>query len=139
MLVERYRVPEPPVFFGPKLRAYASAALDVSDGLIADLGHMARASGVRMVVEASRIPRSPALRALWGDSEADIVRAATSGDDYQIAFAAPAALEEAIRAAAGEDATMVTRIGRVECGRGVVLLGGEGKEIPVLRAGFRHF
>jgi thiamine-monophosphate kinase len=125
-LVARYRLPEPRVSLAPALRD-ATAAIDVSDGLIADLGHVAEASGVRIAVDAGLIPRSPDLRALWGDSEAAIVRAATAGDDYEVAFTASRPLAGA------------TRIGRVEEGAGVVLLDAEGREIAVARKGFTHF
>jgi len=126
-LFERYRVPDPPVALGPKLIGVASAAIDVSDGLIADLGHIAETSQVRIAVEADRVPRSDALKALWG---ADVVRAVTAGDDYQIAFTAPAP-EILIPG--------VTRIGRVEKGAGVVLLDAQGREVAVPRPGFTHF
>jgi len=135
VLFERYRVPEPPVAFGASLRGLASAAIDVSDGLLADLGHIADVSGVRIAVEAERIPRSDALRALWGDTLEAIVRAATAGDDYQIAFTAPLAKEMAIARAA----VQVTRIGTVERGLGVVLLDAQSREIAVARKGFAHF
>ena len=125
-LIARYRVPEPPAGFA--LRGVASAGIDVSDGLIADLGHIAAASRVRIVVEAARIPRSDALTALWGG---DIARAATSGDDYQTAFTS-----SGTSAASGVTAT---RIGRVEEGAGVVLLDANGREIAVTRPGFIHF
>lgn len=138
-LIAHYRVPEPPVTFGPKLRGLASAALDVSDGLLADLGHVADASGLRIVVEAQNIPRSAALRSLWGDGADAIVRAATAGDDYQIAFTAPDSREYEIVEAARVSVTQVTRIGRVVSGAGVGLLDMEGGEIAVARAGFRHF
>ena len=65
-LIARYHVPEPRVTFAPALRG-ASAAIDVSDGLLADLGHIAEASGVRIELEARRIPLSPSLLDLWGD------------------------------------------------------------------------
>jgi thiamine-monophosphate kinase len=138
-LVERYRIPEPPVLFGPKLLGFVSAALDVSDGLLADLAHIGETSGVRIVVEAARIPRSPALQALWGDSVDAIVRAATSGDDYQIAFTAPPSREAEIRRAARDADVAATKIGRVERGAGVVLLDERGGEIAVAKLGFRHF
>jgi thiamine-monophosphate kinase len=127
-LFARYRVPEPPVAFGPTLRGIATAAIDVSDGLLADLGHLA--GDVRIVVEAQRIPRSAALRALWGDTLEAIVRAATAGDDYQIAFTAPIA---------GENGAQATRIGRVEEGRGVALLDAKGNAVAVPKPGFTHF
>lgn len=138
-LIDRYRLPAPPVSFGRSLMGLASAALDVSDGLIADLGHLTVASGVRIVVEAARIPRSAALRALWGDSDSAIARAATSGDDYQIAFTAPLHAEATLQQAARDGLTTLTRIGRVEAGAGVVLLGAQTQEIAVKRPGFTHF
>lgn len=138
-LIDRYRLPAPPVSFGRSLIGLASAALDVSDGLIADLGHLAVASDVRIVVEAARIPRSAALRALWGDSDAAIARAATSGDDYQIAFTAPLNAEAKLQQAAHDGLTTLTRIGRVEAGTGVVLMGAQTQEIALKRPGFTHF
>src|SRR5262249_12018838 len=66
-LVHRFRVPQPRTSVGPLLRGVANAALDVSDGLIADLGHIAETSKVHIVVNAQSIPRSGALHALWGD------------------------------------------------------------------------
>ena len=136
-LIERYRLPSPRLALGLALRGVAGAALDVSDGLIADLSHVADVSRVRIVVEAGRIPRSPALRALWGDAPEAIVRAATAGDDYEIAFTASS--EDKVIEAAERAGVPVTRIGRVEEGSGVALLGSDGREITVSRAGFTHF
>jgi thiamine-monophosphate kinase len=138
-LVRRYRVPEPRMALGRALRGVASAALDVSDGLLADLGHIAETSRVKIAIEAARIPRSSELKALVGDSIAAIVRAATSGDDYEIAFAAPASKRDAVFAAAKRSATPVTEIGRVEVGAGVALLDQQGADIPVPRTGYVHF
>jgi len=120
-----YRVPEPPVSFAADLRQIAHAAVDVSDGLIADLGHLASASAVRIVVEGEQVPLSVPLRALWG--EHTLLRAVTAGDDYQIAFTAPPGLEGPF-----------TRIGRVEEGEGVeFLIAGRKAELP--SGGYRHF
>lgn len=136
-LIDRYRLPDPPVVLGRSLRNLATAAIDVSDGLIADLGHIALASGVRIVVDAPAVPRSDALDALWGG---DVVRAATAGDDYQIAFTAPAAHRADIEQTAREDgAIRVSAIGRVVDGEGVVLLDAQGRAIAVPRPGFTHF
>ncbi|HVU21804.1 MAG TPA: thiamine-phosphate kinase [Rhizomicrobium sp.] len=129
-LIGRYRVPEPRVAFASAVRA-ASASIDVSDGLLADLGHLAERSGVRITIDASLIPRSPELKALWGDGEEAIVQAATAGDDYEIAFTAPAMIADA--------RTPVSCIGRVEQGSGVALLDTEGREIAVARKGYSHF
>ena len=137
-LITHYRVPEPPVTFGQLVRALASASADVSDGLIADLGHIAEASNVAMDIEAQAVPRSQALRAFWGDDEKAILRAVTAGDDYQIAFTADPAREKQIMAAASGADIRVTRIGTVKAGRGVALLY-QGRELAVPMPGYRHF
>jgi len=124
-LIGRYRVPHPPVDFGASLMGRASAAVDVSDGLIADLGHVASASGVRIIVEGEQVPLSAPLKALWG---ADVLlRAVTAGDDYQIAFTAAPGLSGPF-----------TQIGRVEAGQGVSLTLN-GREIAITKPGYRHF
>jgi thiamine-monophosphate kinase len=135
-LIARYRVPQPPLDFGTALMGRASAAVDVSDGLVADLGHLAAASGVSITINAEAIPRSDALRTFWGNDIAAIVRAATAGDDYQIAFTADPAREKDIMRFA-KDVT-VTRIGMVGAGQGVELRHA-GQHIPIPKPGYRHF
>jgi len=120
-----YRLPRPPVAFAPSLHTIAHASVDVSDGLMADLGHIASTSGVRLVVEGERVPLSGPLRALWGEDA--LLRAVTSGDDYQIAFTAPP-----------ERTGPFTRIGRVEKGEGVGLTIS-GREVAIPKPGYRHF
>ncbi|MCP5411120.1 MAG: thiamine-phosphate kinase [Alphaproteobacteria bacterium] len=125
-LVARYRVPQPPVGFGAAhLLQIAHAGVDVSDGLIADLGHIASQSGVAIVVDGARVPLSDPVRALWGADA--LVRAVMAGDDYQIAFSGPAGLNGPF-----------TAIGHVEGGTGVRLML-DGREVPIERPGFRHF
>jgi thiamine-monophosphate kinase len=118
-------VPEPPVPFASALRDIAHASVDVSDGLMADLGHIASASSVRIVVEGERVPLSAPLRGLWG--EGALSRAVTAGDDYQIAFCGPPGLRGPF-----------TRIGRVEAGGGVALTLG-GQDVTVTKPGYKHF
>jgi thiamine-monophosphate kinase len=139
ILIARYRLPEPRLKLGRKLVGIASAALDVSDGLIADLGHIAEVSGVRIAVDAARVPLSPEARALLGSSKEAIARAVTSGDDYEIAFTAPAAKRDSVMTAGKVAGVPVTEIGHVEAGKGVVLLDAKGAAIPLARAGFTHF
>jgi len=134
-LIARYRTPTPRLLLGMALRGIASAALDVSDGLLADLGHIAEVSHVRISVEADRLPLSRDLRRLGGDP----VRAATAGDDYEIAFTAPVRKSAAIARAAANAGVLVTAIGRVGKGEGVALLDGAGREIAVSRRGYTHF
>ena len=124
-LIDRYRVPHPPVSFAGSLRNMAHAGIDVSDGLIADLGHIASASGVRIMVEGESVPLSAPLKSLWGDSA--LLRAVAAGDDYQIAFTGPAGL-----------AGPFTRIGQVTAGEGVTLTL-DGQEISIPKMGYRHF
>ena len=137
VLISRYREPLPRVTLGLALRGIASASLDISDGLLADLAHIANISKVRVEIDAARIPVSPALRALWGDDVKARVRAATSGDDYEIAFTAPGA--GAVMKAASEAGVPVAEIGRVAAGEGVALLDTTGREIAVPRRGYVHF
>jgi thiamine-monophosphate kinase len=137
-LIARYHIPQPPWDFGAFLTGRASASVDVSDGLIADLGHLANSSAVRLEIDAERIPRSAALRAFWGDGVEAILRAATAGDDYQIAFTADPAGEPALLSKANATGTIVTRIGSVQNGQGVILRhGGQAAAVP--KAGYRHF
>lgn len=138
-LLSRYRVPLPRLAFGQALRGLASAATDVSDGLIADLGHLADASDVRISIEAARIPLSDAFGHAEGVRLDARIRAAAAGDDYEIAFAAPESASLAIEDAARRTNTAVTRIGHVVKGTGVALLGESGAEIAVARKGYTHF
>jgi thiamine-monophosphate kinase len=137
-LVSRYREPQPRLKLGQELREWVNASIDVSDGLLADLGHIAETSNVRIEVDANRIPLSPQLHALWGED--CVVRAATCGDDYEIAFVVPNNRPGLVKEIAKLRArTSVTEIGRVVAGQGVALLDKSGREIPVPRRGFTHF
>ena len=134
-LIGRYRVPQPRVTLGQKLRGIASAALDVSDGLLADLGHVADVSKVHVVVAADRVPLSAALKRFDGN----VLRAVTAGDDYEIAFTASRRKRARVMAAAKAAGVRVTEIGFVVKGRGVALLGRDGRAIPVEKKGWEHF
>ena len=112
---------------GSNPRDLASAAIDVSDGLIADLGHLAGTSKVKIELDAEAIPRSDALRAFWGDGPDAILRAATAGDDYQIAFTALPGLSGPF-----------SRIGKVQAGEGITL-ASKGEQIAIPKPGYRHF
>jgi thiamine-monophosphate kinase len=137
-LVHRYREPRPRLSLGHTLRGLATAALDVSDGLLADLGHIAETSGVRIEVDAHRLPLSAALQAVWGSDTQARIKAATAGDDYEIAFTvAPSCDEEVMRAA--RDSAAITEIGRVVSGGEAVLMDLEGSEIAVPKSGYTHF
>ncbi|MBM3547800.1 MAG: thiamine-phosphate kinase [Alphaproteobacteria bacterium] len=132
-LAGRYLLPRPRLVLGRALRGRASAALDVSDGLVADLGHVAETSGVGLVIEADRVPlSSPARRALDGDSRL-IATILTGGDDYELAFTASETLPESL---AG---VPIACIGRVEAGSGVTVLDRQGRPVTLTAGGYRHF
>ena len=132
-LLQHYWTPPPQLTLGQLLRGKASAALDISDGLLADCGHIARASGVALYIERERLPLSTALREIAGASAHDCALA--GGDDYVLAFTLPAEHLPAVQAA--WPATTV--IGRVAAGQGVHLLDAAGHAIDPPRAGYQHF
>jgi thiamine-monophosphate kinase len=134
VLLARYWSPQPQLALGQALRGKASAALDISDGLLADCGHIALASGVRLAVERERLPLSPPLLALLGQPAAQQA-ALSGGDDYLLAFTLPP------RHLAGllEADWPIHVIGRVEAGEGVALIDAHGRDIPVLKRGYQHF
>lgn len=131
----RYRLPQPRLALGQALRGVASAALDVSDGLLADLGHILETSGVGAEVRADALPLSAAARALPEARAA----ALAGGDDYELLFTAPVERRAQIEAIARELALPLTCIGRIEAAGGLRLLDEEGREIPVARTGWQHF
>lgn len=138
-LVRRFQLPEPRLALGKRLVGITSASLDVSDGLIADLGHIAEVSGVRIVLDATRIPTSPALKSSWRNPPQGLLTAVTAGDDYEMAFSAPPQKHDAVAEASVQAGIPVTEIGKVLRGQGVVLLGEAGAEIPLTRIGYTHF
>ena len=138
-LVGRFRLPEPRTELGPRLCGTAHAMIDVSDGLLADLGHICETSGTAAVVEIARLPLSPAARAVVESSRDIRPRLAVAGDDYELLFAAPAGASEAVVALSSLLQIPVTEIGRIEAGTGVRLVDDAGRAIPVEAAGYRHF
>lgn len=135
ILIDRYRLPRPRVAFGQRLLGLAHSSIDVSDGLVADLGHVCAASGVAARIEAARVPLSPEATA-YHDRLAELI---TGGDDYEVLFTAPAGAGDAIMNAGLETATAVARIGRIEAGQGVTVIGAEGEPMRFAKAGYTHF
>jgi thiamine-monophosphate kinase len=136
-LAQRYQLPDPRVGFAPILGGLASASCDVSDGLIADAGHIAATSDVALDIEAGAIPLSDAARAWAGGDEARIARLAAMGDDYEILFAAPAAARAIIAQSHWMGRQGVTRIGVVKAGEGARLIGASGP-IALAAGGYAH-
>lgn len=141
-LTQRYRLPEPRVTLGGALAGFASAAIDVSDGLIADSAHIAEESGCAISINAAALPLSPPAEkwlAAQEDKNAAYGFLASGGDDYEILFTAPPRARRAIDMAAKVSKTPVARIGATARGEGVRLIGADGAEIPLEAAGFDHF
>lgn len=129
--------PQPRVALGLALRSIASSAIDVSDGLLGDLGHILRRSKVGATVEIDRVPRSAVLatRPLALQRECTLA----GGDDYELVFTAPPARADAVQAAARQAGTPVTRIGRIEAGPELTLLDRHGGTVAHHFGSFDHF
>jgi thiamine-monophosphate kinase len=134
----RLHRPEPRVELGERLRRLAHAAIDVSDGLAGDLGHIAERSGVHVTLEYARIPRAAAFSSLnLEELEKECVLA--GGDDYELAFAAPQAHRAELEALGAELKLPLTRIGGVAAGAPrVTVLDRQGRPLAH-RGGFDHF
>lgn len=139
-LAKRFQLPEPRVALGRSLRGIASAMADVSDGLIADLGHICAASGVAATVGAASVPLSAHALELIRNGEADLAALLAGGDDYELVFCIPADREEAAAAAARHADVAIRRIGVVhQNGEGVSVEDADGSPLAIERTGYRHF
>jgi thiamine-monophosphate kinase len=142
-LVERYRLPRPRLHLGQALRGQASAGLDVSDGLLADLGHIADCSGVGAVVERAKIPLSGAAAAAVSADPAAWQAVLGGGDDYELLFTASQEIHGIIVKRASDTGTPVTVIGEVVATGGVpknvVVRDHDGLDVTPAQAGYRHF
>ena len=140
-LADRYRLPRPRLALGQRLLAegLASAALDVSDGLVADLGHIAGTSGLAAVLEAAAVPLSPAAQAALAAEPERLRQAITGGDDYELLFTAAPAQSAALAAVAEALGLPLTRIGAMSQGQGVRVRDAAGAEMSLEHAGWTHF
>src|SRR5438270_883529 len=138
-LARRFRLPEPRMDLGPRLCGIAHAMIDVSDGLLADLGHICETSRVAAIVELDLLPLSLAARVIVGGDPDIRSRLAAAGDDYELLFAAPAGAADTIANLSLRLGLPITRIGRIDFGTGVRLLDADGHPIPVEATGYRHF
>lgn len=139
-LAEHYRRPMPRVAFAGPVRDLAAACLDVSDGLVADLGHMARASGVGIEIDLDVLPLSGAAQAWFAgraDPESALIDLATGGDDYELAMAVPPTAEAALRREAEARHLRLTCLGRVVEGAGVTARVA-GRRVDVQNPGWTH-
>jgi thiamine-monophosphate kinase len=135
----RLHAPTPRVALGRLLAAgrLAHAALDISDGLVGDLGHILAASKVGAVLDIDALPAGPAL----ARQPLELRRrfTAAGGDDYELCFTAPATNREAILAAGEQSGTAVTRVGRIEAELGLRLVDATGAALALHLQGWDHF
>ncbi len=138
-LLSRYLLPQPRNALAEAVRTHASAAMDVSDGLVGDLTKLCRVSQVAADIDAALIPHSDAAKAVIAADPAARETALTGGDDYEILCTVPPAKADNFRAAAQAANVPVTRIGVIAAGEGVRFLDAQGRPLAFRQASFSHF
>ncbi len=130
-------LPQPRVALGLALRGVATSAIDLSDGLVGDIGHVLARSGVGATVEVDAIPRSDIVGARSRALQHTCVLA--GGDDYELLFTAPPDQDDAVRAAGQRAGVAVTPIGRIKAEAGLRLVDAAGQPVAFNERGFDHF
>jgi thiamine-monophosphate kinase len=134
---QRLERPAPRLSLGLAVAGLAHAAIDLSDGLAGDLGHILAASGVGAQIDLGALPVAPGLRTLAEDERLECLL--NGGDDYELLFTAPVGARDAVEDAAAHSGTSVQRIGRIAEGQGLRLLGPDGQARSLPTRGFDHF
>lgn len=134
-LIKRYRLPEPRIELGEALRGVAHAAIDISDGLLADLEHVLNASGKGAEIYTHRIPMSQAAAPHRGALDA----ALAGGDDYELLFTADPEQRPAIQAISEQRSLPLTIIGQITEGSELKIRDADGRPFSTNRRGWRHF
>lgn len=143
-LAEAFRLPEPRLALGRGLAGeegeprLAHGCADVSDGLLADLGHVCEASGVGATVDMAAVPLSDAAARIVAARPDLLTEALAGGDDYELVFTAPPEAADAILALGRATRTAVGAIGRIVPGEGVALRDAAGRIVDATRRGFSH-
>ena len=140
-LLRRLRRPDPRTTVGPRLIGLASGAMDVSDGLVADLGHLCEESGCAALLRADAVPLSEAALGTIDGDPARLALAITGGDDYELLFTAPPSARNALAALAADSRVAITEIGEFNSGPPgeVTVLNAAGAALPLARRGWDHF
>ena len=138
-LLGRYFTPQPRIAVGRQLLGVASAALDVSDGLLADLGHLLEAGeGLGAQLNVAQLPLSPALVSYAGEDTARRY-ALNGGDDYELCFTAREYQRDVVLALGAELGVRISEVGRIVPGAGVLCRNADGALLPIEKKGYRHF
>lgn len=138
VLAARLHTPTPRVELGLALRGVANSAIDVSDGLLADLGHILARSGVGASVEYGRLPLGEIVHDFAAHPAFDGCVLA-GGDDYELCFTAPAARHEAVLAIGTQVGVPLAPIGHIHAEPGLNLLGAQGERLEIAGTGYDHF
>jgi thiamine-monophosphate kinase len=145
-LIDRYLRPQPRVELGCRLAGQTHAVADISDGLVADMGHIAQASRVAATLEASQVPLSSAARAALSGDPTLMATVLTGGDDYELVFTSPPEASSPLARLADEMSVALTCVGSVAEGTGdeksgtrVRVVDAAGREMTFSAAGYRHF
>lgn len=141
VLLGRLRRPDPRTTLGPRLPGLATACLDVSDGLVADLGHLCEESGCAAVLDSGRVPLSAAARSVVDGDAARLAQALTGGDDYELLFSAPESARPALSELAAVTGVPVTEIGHLTEGPAgaVTVRDSQGRPMDLPVRGWDHF
>ncbi|GAB3131432.1 thiamine-phosphate kinase [Novispirillum itersonii] len=138
-LADRYRVPQPRLDVAAGLAGHMHACMDISDGLVQDLGHVCEVSGVGATVDMARVPLSAAAQAWLAEGRGSWEQIMTGGDDYELLMAFPASAAHIIAAWNASGGTPVTVIGTFTEGTGLHLTDPAGQAWTPVRTGFTHF
>jgi thiamine-monophosphate kinase len=138
-LMSRYLLPQPRTVLTEAIRNHASAAMDISDGLVGDFGKLCRASGVAAEIRVASVPISDAGKAVVAGNAAALELILTGGDDYEVVCTVPSEKAESFRAAAKAVGVPVAEIGEIRAGEGARFISGTGKPMVFKRASFSHF
>jgi thiamine-monophosphate kinase len=138
-LLSRYLLPQPRNALADALRAHASAAMDISDGLAGDLAKLCRVSQASATVEAQKIPLSEAASAALASDPALLETILGGGDDYEILCTAAPDKAARLKAAAAAIDLLLTDIGSIGEGEGAHLLAPDGKALQIRKPAYSHF
>lgn len=138
-LLSRYLLPQPRNALAEAVRTHASAAMDVSDGLVGDFTKLCQVSKVAAEIAAARVPLSDAAQVAVAAAPAMLETALTGGDDFEIVCTVPATKADSFRAAAKTVSVAVTEIGEIKAGEGVRFVDSHGQALVFRRTSFSHF
>jgi thiamine-monophosphate kinase len=138
-LMSRYLLPQPRNVLAEAIRNHASAAMDISDGLVGDFRKLCRASGVAADINVAHVPVSDAAKTVIAGDAAALELVLTGGDDYEVICTVPKKKAESFRAAAKTAGVPVTELGEIKTGEGARFIDAAGKPLVFKRASFSHF